>query len=308
MKDLKVILFLFILIGVITSCQRDIDIEYGSFESKLVVNSTFNPDSVFTIHLSKTGSLGSDKHNIESVNYANVFISTDDPLDSVRTMYHSENGQYIAYNYYPEENKTYFLEAHADGFPSVYASNAIPDKVDITLYDTTTVYHTQGQALQFDLTIDNDNNNTSDFLIYDIVNTNRSVKGNNPFSVEGWLEAQWLSSTSSDTDRVNDSDNLQTKIFQVHNGQSSGSLNSSFITYEDFDKPTNGDTTSVQNGKVMLRIMSVSEDLYNYSKSIEYYKLNDNVNSNQTTPLEIFSNVEGGYGIFGGYSQTLFEL
>lgn len=291
----------------VVSCQKDISIDYGEFKSKLVVHSTFSPDSIFKVHISKTGNLADDNNNIESVNYATVYLRSDDPLDSIMTMYHDKDGFYLAYDFYPSQGTTYFLEANADGFNTVYANNRIPDQVSILNFDTTIVVNDQGQAIQFDFTIDNTQDNSSDFLIYDVINTNRSIKGNDAFSPEGWIESTWLYANNSDTELVNETGELQSKIFQENGGQNLGELNSSFLSYEDFSSD-NGANIDTSRSIVMLRVMSVSEELYNYSKSLEFYRLSGNINSNQASPLRVYSNIVGGYGIFGGFSQTLEKL
>lgn len=305
----RYILHLAIITFFVSSCQKDIDISFSSFQSRLVVNSTFNADSVFTVHVSKTGNIADKAENIEMIEYASVFLSFSDTIENKKILTHVGNGKYIASNYYPVPGQEYFLEVRAAGFDIATAHNKIPTVATILEVDTTSIQSAQGTtALQIDFTIDN-SDFQANYLIYDVVQEYEDSNVNgilDYFQAENWFENAWLSSLTSDTEKITKGEGLQSKIFMEDSDVSSPSIVASIVSYEDFSQSEVGATTS-QND-IYLRVMAVSKELYEYSKSMEYYKLNRNTNSNHSQPLELYSNVEGGLGVFGGYSQTLIEL
>ena len=68
--------------------------------------------------------------------------------------------------------------------------------------------------------------------------------------------------------------------------------------YKDGETPPPAQASKVP----MLRLMTVSEDLYEYYKSLEDYLKYNNNSASVIEPQKIYSNIKGGYGIFAGYS------
>lgn len=312
MVGVKNILYLFVLIFCASSCQKDIDINYNSFQSRLVINSAFNQDSLFTVYVSKTGNIADDKDNIGPVEYASVFISCDDPNEEKRVLTHMGEGKYVASNYYPSVGKEYYLEVRAAGFDIASSHNRIPTDNTVIQMDTSSFISPEGNtALQIDFTIENLTNESS-YFIYDLIKNYGIVppkSGIDFFQTEEWLQEAWLNSLTSDTDKITETNGLQTKIFRESLSGNTSSIDASIISYENFNTELpDSSLSNPEDLKLYLRVMSVSQELYNYSKSMEYYRLHSNSNSNYSQPLEIYTNIEGGLGIFGGYSQTLIEL
>jgi len=76
----------------------------------------------------------------------------------------------------------------------------------------------------------------------------------------------------------------------------------------------NGDTCSLNihfayNDNVdyvYIILRSVSENYYRYKKSLYRYEVNSFSNIlNSSNPVGLYSNIENGYGIFAGYSETV---
>lgn len=59
-----------------------------------------------------------------------------------------------------------------------------------------------------------------------------------------------------------------------------------------------------EEGKYIMNIQSVSEDLFIYYKTLEEYKSHTGPNSSISDPIAIHSNIKNGLGIFGAYNQT----
>ena len=54
--------------------------------------------------------------------------------------------------------------------------------------------------------------------------------------------------------------------------------------------------------------MTVSKDLYDYYRSIEIYRLRGQVNSSITQPVEVYTNIDGGLGIFAGLAAEVLDI
>ncbi len=295
-------------LALISACSKDIDVELTDFESRLVVNSMFTPDSIFTINVSKTGNLADPSDNVEFIDYAKVLLYSDSSGES-RILTSIGDGNYIASTLYPEVNVLYSVEVEVAGFKTVTAHGKIPNPVVISSVDTAMIFESRGEALQVDFDIESTNeSDDTEYYIWDIFDAN-TVKGNNPnpFAQDAWIENAWLNTTFSDTDFISDSDQLQSKIY-YQNDKGGDVIQGSVLSFEQDIFNSSADSSDQDSVRLMLRLLTVSPELYEYSKSIELYNINRNIGSNQSTPLEIYSNVENGLGIFGGYNQTLKEL
>lgn len=57
--------------------------------------------------------------------------------------------------------------------------------------------------------------------------------------------------------------------------------------------------------KSTVRLLTVNKDMYEYLKSLELYK---NSGNNYLEPIEIYSNIENGIGIFGAYTESVIQV
>ena len=68
--------------------------------------------------------------------------------------------------------------------------------------------------------------------------------------------------------------------------------------------------TDLENKKPVfqLSVRAVSGELYQYLQTYENYKQSNLTNTSIITPSEIYSNIENGSGIFGGYNLKTFNI
>jgi hypothetical protein len=104
-------------------------------------------------------------------------------------------------------------------------------------------------------------------------------------------------------------------MFENYNNSPNETLGSSIFFS---DKLVNGSTFSVQyshlerdneqplSGPVTFSLYSISEDYYKYELSRQI-KLSSQYDAN-SNPVTIYSNVEGGYGIFMGFSESKYTV
>ena len=140
-KSFVGILSFLILSLLLSACQQDLilDVEIPEEEAALVVNSLFNPDSLWKVQVSHTTPLlGFEKP--QEVSDARVELLENGSVIEVLS-YSGERqvngrgfastGIYRSSGLYPEVGKTYQIRVSAPSFDPVSASDAIPESVSI---------------------------------------------------------------------------------------------------------------------------------------------------------------------------------
>lgn len=104
--------------------------------------------------------------------------------------------------------------------------------------------------------------------------------------------SSWLSNVSRDTY------NVMGELSQTQNA-------SLFVSYYPaMNKKASGSKT--YNEEYWLELVSMSEDYYKYQKS--YINQVTNISNPFASPIEVYSNIENGVGIFAGYNRQMIHL
>lgn len=119
MIHFKNVLYLFIAIIILHSCSSvEIDYIKPITAKKLVAYCFFNPDSIWTVQVSKLGSITDVESENLLVNNAIVTIYENEKL--IDTLKIKKNGYYTSVsNLKPEYNKTYQLQVECNGFEKI---------------------------------------------------------------------------------------------------------------------------------------------------------------------------------------------
>lgn len=117
--------FLIIFLFTITflSCSKDRVLDLKQYNKLLVVNCTFNPDSTWELWLSSTLSIGEYSEYFPAINNATIQLYENDSL--IGNMTNTSKGYYTL-NQLPKLGKTYSVKIHAEGFDDVFAKDSIP--------------------------------------------------------------------------------------------------------------------------------------------------------------------------------------
>lgn len=131
---MKIKVFLIVLLStVLWSCRKEFIIDYPPLPKKLVVNCLFTPDSVFNIQVSKLhypdDTTDAIINNAEVILYENGYLFETLSYNSIEKSYISIKR--------PKSGNTYLVKVKANGFPSVVASDKVPDSIRI---DSANVY------------------------------------------------------------------------------------------------------------------------------------------------------------------------
>src|SRR4030042_2144293 len=281
MRFLNVPLLL-VFVASLASCQKVIDIELPPTDPKIVVNSFFKGGSKIKAHVSK--SIGILENVIPDCTDATVVLRENYII--LDTMYY-QSGYYYSH-ILAEINKNYALEVIVPGMETVFCEDLIPAKTIL-----------QSCNCIDSVLIDEDG-----FIINELKLDFEDLPGPSFYEVE--LSAKYII------------DNNGTSIWFMKNSDpiitSTGLLDYNPKTLIFNDKMFDGKHCSVKiyyatqayadyNLKIIFR--SVSESYYKYKeRQVAYlYSLENDIFNGMSEPINLYSNITGGYGIFAGYSK-----
>lgn len=281
MHQFTKIITCFFVLSSFLSCRKVIDLELPATDPKIVVNSFFTENSRIKVHLSK--SIGILESTFPECTDASVMVRENNII--IDTMY-MEAGYYYSH-ILAEKNKNYSLEIIAPDMETVFCEDIIPEKTVL-----------QGYVCTDSILIDGDG-----FIINELKLDFEDLPGSSFYEVE--LEAHdvvhnykmWLWFKNNSDPIITSTGlldyNPRTLIFTDDMfDRKHCSVKIYFATQAYLD----------YNLKIIFR--SVSEAYYKYKeKQFAYlFSLESDIFSGMSEPINLYSNITGGYGIFAGYS------
>ena len=300
---MKTVFPLFIvLMYLLTACETVVKIDVPREPSKLVVNSYFNPDSTFHAHVF-TSRYVLDEDTFPVIRDALVKVyDENEQLVTEMVWRESQNewGQFVAKyvsDVKPQPGKRYTIEVENEGFETVYGSDEVPeDTIQISNLTTELSLGDYGMyKTTFDL-IDGPEKNyyelamfvememyKNDTLIYRDTRY-EYLETDDPLFGDG---SQYGLTILFNDDLFN---GKTEKISFLHPGTYGNCEGDICYKYPHFD--------------VVLR--SVSESYYKYKTTVKLQ--NDLSGDPFGEPVNVFNNIEQGYGIFAGYNNSMFRM
>lgn len=282
MHYLLKILFLIVSLSSLLSCKKVINIDLPPTDSKVVVNSFFTDGSRIKAHISK--SIGILENIIPECDDATVILRENKII--IDTLY-LQSGFYYSH-ILAETNKNYSLEIMVPGMETVFCEDLIPEKTLL-----------QSCVCTDSVLIDEDG-----FIINELKLDFEDLSGPSFYEVQ--LSAKYIT------------DNNGTYIWFKKNSDpiitSTGLLDYNPKTLIFNDKMFDGKHCSVKiyfatqtydDYYLTITFRSVSESYYKY-KERQYaylFSLENDIFSGMSEPINLYSNITGGYGIFAGYSS-----
>ena len=274
-------------ISLAIGCQTVVDVDLAEFEPRLAAFGFISPDSIWNVLLYRNASMQQPvKAPQLLVAGAQVAVSGKDG----RVVLEEDSAGYYTHDGLPEVGQTYVLEVQATGYPDIRAEGHVPPRpsVEVTLMDVE--YGRRENRIEFSL----DDPAGENFYRVGL------------FSLHG---DEWSTIGFSTTDPaikfspdlvgvINLDDDLTTfnvgwfgdELFEG----TSRTIALDFRHYVNpFDFP-------------VLVVTSMSKDYFEYHRTLElqYWNSGDPF----TSPVDVYSNVTGGSGVFGGYANTVIEV
>ena len=301
---MKKLFFLLSVSLIYISCEKVIPFEGDVNTPKLVINSVFESDSTFKVHVSSSRSV-IDTSSFENIDDAVVTIK-DGNGNVIEVLNHFVNGFYKG-QVLPEENTTYILEVNHPNYAKITASDSLPSPIIINSVDTSTILDPiNGNRLRISMNFDDPENNQNYYLL-------------ETYSVNEYLIVENLDTIEYELDTTKQFMVLTDEVFQnggspwrdqglfndlLFNGQNK-TLEIE-IPNENWSGSEDGYDWSYKTLTLRLYLHNITISYYYYRTSLELFQ---NASGNPfAQPVQVYSNIENGFGVFAGSQISFFDL
>ena len=304
----------------LSSCNQEADLPFPTAGRQVVLNGILNPDSTIRITLTETIPLD-ETQNFPTVNNAAVVLYEDERIVDTLVFQQDEYSS----DYYPQVGKQYTVEAQVPGYEVVRASDRVPSPpvFEVCYQRDTADRYTPASAI-INVSIDNPGQKAHSYWL-DI--TSIKYDGRVCEAIEDSLvcdngspvffrpKTEWYRSFSTLPDPFNSYiDNIAggVRAYNEYIRLNSEATTSETITL-DIASPTPYNylvsyPALHDSLSYSLNVINASEVYDRYLKSsliyylaFEYGNPDDQRPDPFAEPIEIYSNVENGTGIFAAY-------
>ena len=292
----------FVLLLSLAACETVVDIDLPEGQSKLTLNALFGPDSIMNV------SLYPSKEALESGNYlaienATITVSgTDGQVATTNKLgidvFTLESVYKLAIK--AKAGVVYTITASAEGYAPVVSVTSIPEPVDIVRVDTGTVFTDGYEEGQLSITL------TDPSRIGNLYELKFYVLIYYPDTLDGKLiyypTTQEVYAYSRNNDFFN-SDYSSELIFtdELFDGKTYTAL----VNYYNEFKDDGGDSTQITDylsSYLVTELRSLSTDYFAFKSSYSRYQFSTGDPFAQ--PVQVYDNIDGGFGIFAGFNST----
>ncbi len=291
------IIKLVLLLILAPSCVSEIEIDAPAFNPQVVVNSLINPDSTFSVALCYN--MGLNGSGISTIDNAQISLWVNETLYG--NLQPTGNGYYIG-NFYPSAEAVYTIKISLAN-NEILSSTYIPahpvflvlNKEDSAVIDSDGEYHNRCTIKIFD----NDTERNYYEVVFKVIESDPETNNINTYF-------PYINSSHQVIQNEGIFDNRGSMAFSdsLFNG---GTVEIPFCFHT--ISWNSSESNFHQPYKLVVIVNSTSKEYYQYKKSL----WNQNNNNNgiwSGQPMNIYSNISGGLGIFAGYcsieSDTIF--
>jgi hypothetical protein len=264
-----------------SSCVKEVEFDAEVKQPKLAINSYFTPDSSWKVHIGNSLSVidNQDPQNIENAT-VNVYDASN---NWVATLTHDMYGIYSSSSTYPQAGQSYRIEAAATNYTNVTAQDVAPNAVPILSIDTASVVYDGDDALEVQVNFQDPSSTDNHYVIqvfgYDLNERRRIDFGMNDIILNDDGNSGYDRSFTFTDDLINDqSHTLDLYIDHYYTDP----------MYSDFDS-------------LEVELISASYAFYQYGRTYKLWRRSSDDPFSQ--PVQVYSNVDAGHGIFAGYSK-----
>lgn len=289
------LLIVFVLAGV--ACTTVVDFDIPLDKPKVVVNSLFSPDSVWRIQISRSNTILANSAGSYFLPVTDAIVLLLDQDNQLLETFTGFSDQFFTYSYSgkskPMPGQTYHLRVSINDEPDIRVVNTVPTQVPIASIEIDSSGVMDGEPIKMHVSFKD------------------PVMDKNYYTVKIIEDAVYFVN--------NDSVRLTQEIYFEVIDQSLGNdergqeklINDNRFNGKDYTfnlklyrRYSYGVQASEQHTRVLL--LNVSEEYYKYfsTKNLQDYTNGDPF----AQPVQVFTNVENGLGIFAAYSSSVIEL
>jgi hypothetical protein len=267
------------------SCEKEIPLDAEQKEPRIVVNSIFGDGDTIYVHVSESRDVlyEGDLPNITTA----VAKLQDVNGNLLGDFTHQGDGIYKLTNYLPVAGQTYHLVVTNSGFNQVDAQTQTPTVITIDAIDTLRKNDEMNYSIKF--------SDEPSITNYYAVAIEQISIGDDGFGGY-YYYSDYFFETSEIFTQNGSADVDGTKYGSVFLF-SDATFNGGQCT---FDASTYIPVESTDSTIVVVSLLSLSEDYFKYKLTLEKYQ--ETAGDPFAQPVQVYSNVENGFGIFGGYS------
>ncbi len=298
------LIILILTVSVLFSCEEEITLNEFEFTPQLVVNAVVSTDSIWNIHISSSRSILDTGSSIENVENAVVKIRN---LGTNQTFYlDHKSGGFYQRHLFPHEGQRYELSVDHAGYEDVAGQTHIPSVINVSMEEHAS--ESEDGTIEHILEIEiEDNPDEDNYYVWELqekIHTLPSEQGQ-PDVPDANYTFTDVVENKENTKSLNDPSFLSDKDFNENRYNATIDISQLYRSSN-----TTGDDPGVtpEQKRFELRVMAVSEELYKYLRSVDLYAKLQIKNTSQAQPADIFTNIEDGLGIFGGYNLKIFEF
>ncbi len=281
-----------ILVTLLTSCFKEVDIDLPDPEPTLVLGGMV--ESGKNIEVMVTRTLPNDDTLFVLEKGANVTIETDGNLYQLE----KKDEYYYTSNVIAEVNKTYSINVIVDGYPEVSAFDSVPESSDFVIEKYIETAYVDNEGCSY-------SSMTIDILEIPETITYYEVRlkcETDFFSTTNYYYADLTSNDIiiKDEGVVNET---YGKVGLIFSNRLIDTTNQKLTFF--FENYPDDELNRINEVEVQLR--RVSYDYYLYKKKL-YLNIENqygDVWDGSGNPVDAYSNVTNGYGIFVGFNQTV---
>ncbi|MEM6963707.1 MAG: DUF4249 domain-containing protein [Bacteroidota bacterium] len=306
-KKLQVIPFsmLVLIVFFFSSCEREVQVAAAeAAEQKLAVVCNFSPDEPFLIELTKSQKLFGENKN-DLVEGAQVTLFADNQLSETilpSPTSTSSKGKYESETITPVADEFYTLKIAVPGVAPITATSSIPKPIEIAHFAVGAVNEFEPNEenfiqeyevrLSFQFADPEGEDNYYQVNFYQEVESRSNSGGSNVIKeIIPSFGYSWIDERLTTNFNLIDG-GLLFRDF-TFDGTTQDFLFQPLFRYNfaNYKKPD----------RIIIQLRTVSEEYYQYYTSV--YRQQSQGNVPFTDPVDIFSNIEGGHGVFAGFSK-----
>jgi hypothetical protein len=285
------IIFLFFLCLACTSCIKNLETDIP-VSSKLCFNCILNPDSLISGSLSLSQSI-SEVKTFKKVNNASIELKKDGQV--IGNMKNTGEGIY-SLDLKPSSGSFYEISVNTEGFKPLYASTKVPEKPSVS--------YQKGEAeLQVISSAYSYYTYPAIFTIHDKPGINRYWKYGKNLLNGIWrfmgghydVDAPFFDDFNKVTEATYKYGYYYAYYLRINDTGHDGET----LTFSE---------TYFLTGYDVLFFLDVDEHYDKYMKSTIKQMMNDGDNLLFNEPVQIYTNIKNGYGIFGSAAIISFKL
>ena len=300
-------IFIFTILLFSSSCEKEITIETPDMQDKLVVHSTFRPFTTpyvkdFQVQLTDSRSI-LDNRKFDTIAGAEICLFEDNKI--LDTLNYIDSLGIYQCDEFPESGKEYRIQAKKKGYPEIIASDRVPSKIIVNSIEVDTVAFRDDMGSYYSritISLRDPGNNKNYYEIrvksaggdrfWDISTNDISIVNERyyPSQLDPGFE---YPSRLLFTDNRFDGERKQVSFF--------------FSPAQYIEFENNNKVRYYYDQIIQIYFRSVSKKYYLYYTSL-LEKLDNqegDILYGMAEPLEVPSNIRGGYGIFAGYQVDI---